>query len=183
MTLLLAGHETTATALAWTLDLLLHSPAAHERLVGEVDAGEHEYLGAVIEESLRVRPVVAFTGRELRAPATLAGYELAPGTTVMAAIYLAHTRADLYPDPYAFRPERFLGGGPETYSWIPFGGGTRRCIGAAFAQMEMRIVLETILRATRLEAARARPEPMARRNITLSPPDGVRARAWRRQGP
>ena len=138
MTLLMAGHETTATGLAWAFDLLFRAPQKLERLRAELAEGGHEYLDAVIEETLRVRPVVPFVGRELRAPAELGGYELPEGTVVMPAIYLAHTRQDLYPDPHAFRPERFLDGGPGHYSWIPFGGGTRRCIGAAFAQLEMR---------------------------------------------
>jgi cytochrome P450 len=175
MTLLLAGHETTATGLAWTFDLLLHRPDSLERLVAELDAGERDYLDAVIEESLRLRPVVPFTGRELRADAELAGYAMPTGTVVMAAIYLTHTRSDLYPEPYAFRPERFLGDErPETFSWIPFGGGTRRCIGAAFAQFEMRIAIETILRSISLRPASPQPERPVRRNVTLSPRTGTR---------
>jgi cytochrome P450 len=181
MTLLLAGHETTATALAWTFDLLTHRPDALDRLVGELDAAEIEYLDAVITESLRLRPVVPFTGRELRADAELAGYRLESGTIVMAAIYLAHTRADLYPEPYAFRPERFLGdGAPETYSWIPFGGGTRRCLGAAFAQFEMRVAIQTILRSVELSAASPGPEHPVRRNVTISPRHGTRVVAQAR---
>jgi cytochrome P450 family 135 len=175
MTLLLAGHETTATGLAWTFDLLFRNPDAFARLTDEVRAGEFEYLDAVIEESLRVRPVVPFTGRELREPAGLGGYELEAGTIVMAAISLTHTRPDLYPEPYAFRPERFLEGEAETYSWIPFGGGTRRCIGAAFAQFEMRVALETILRSCELRPGSDRPERAVRRNVTLSPAGGTLA--------
>ena len=157
LTLLLAGHETTATALAWTFDLLLHTPATLERLLAELDTGETQYLEAVIDESLRVRPVVPMTGRLLREPADLGGYDLEAGTVVFAAIYMLHTRPDVYPDPYAFRPERFLDDGPETYSWIPFGGGTRRCIGAAFAELELRVVLREVLRSVRLEAGGPAP--------------------------
>jgi cytochrome P450 len=175
MTLLLAGHETTATGLAWTFDLLLHRPEALERLRRELADGDQEYLDAVINESLRVRPVVPFTGRELREDSELGGYALASGTVVLAAIYLAHTRADVYPDPYAFLPERLLGdGAPETYAWIPFGGGTRRCIGAAFAQMEMRIAIETILSSVELRPAAVGLEKPVRRNVTLSPANGTR---------
>jgi cytochrome P450 len=172
VTLLLAGHETTATALAWTFDLLLHHPDALARLEADPVGG---YLDAVIAESLRLRPVVPMTGRLLRGPATIAGYELEAGTVVMAAIQLVHTRADLYEDAYAFRPERFLdGGAPETYSWIPLGGGTRRCLGAAFARMEIRIAVETILRSVELRAASPRLERPVRRNVTLSPATGTR---------
>ena len=174
MTLLLAGHETTATALAWTVDLLLHSPPALERLLSELDGDDDQYLDAVATESLRVRPVVPMTGRLLREPATLGGYELAAGQVVLAALYMAHTNADTYPEPFAFRPERFLADGPDTYSWVPFGGGTRRCLGAAFAQMELRVALRTILESVRLEAADPRPERMVRRNVTLSPANGTR---------
>ncbi len=180
MTLLLAGHETTATALAWTFDLLFHRPDALARLTEEVRSGEREYLDAVIEESLRVRPVVPFTGRELREPAELGGYELDVGTVVMAAISLTHTRAELYPEPHAFRPERFLEADTETYSWIPFGGGTRRCIGAAFAQFEMRVALETILRSCVLRPGAAQPERPIRRNVTMSPQNGTMAVLERR---
>ena len=174
MTLLLAGHETTATGLAWTFDLLLHTPGTLERLTESLEAGETEYLDAVVTESLRVRPVVPFTGRLLHEGARLGGYDHAPGTTVLAAIYMAHTNPELFPNPFAFRPERFIEEGPDTYSWIPFGGGTRRCIGAAFAQMEMRVALRTILESVCLEAADPRPERMTRRNVTLSPRGGVR---------
>jgi len=181
MTLLLAGHETTATGLAWTLDLLLHSPETLERLLAEIDAGETAYLDAVISESLRLRPVVPFTGRQLREPAALGGYELDSGTVVLAAIYMAHTNADTYPDPFEFRPERFLDDAPDTYAWIPFGGGTRRCIGAAFAQLEMRVALQTILSSAELRAASERLEAMTRRNVTLSPRTGTRAVLERRR--
>jgi cytochrome P450 len=174
MTLLLAGHETTATALAWTFDLLLRNPAALARLTEEVRAGEEEtYLRAVISESLRLRPVVPLAGRRLNSPLELDGYSLPAGTDVTPAIWLTHTRADVYPDPHEFRPERFLDDPPATYSWIPFGGGVRRCLGAAFAEFEMRVVLTEVLRACRLEAADPRPERIARRNITFSPARGT----------
>ncbi len=174
MTLLLAGHETTATALAWTFDLLLHTPATLDRLLAELETDETDYLDAVIDESLRVRPVVPMTGRLLRQDANLGGYDLADGTVVFAAIYMIHTNPEVYPDPYAFKPERFLEDGPETYSWIPFGGGTRRCIGAAFAELELQIVLREVLRSVRLEPADPRPQRMVRRNVTLTPADGTR---------
>lgn len=180
MTLLLAGHETTATALAWTFDLLLHRPEALARLCDELDRGDRGYLEAVIDESLRIRPVVPFTGRQLLADAELGGYALPAQTVVLAAIWLTNTVAEVYPDPYAFRPERFLEDAPDTYSWIPFGGGTRRCIGAAFAQLEMRVAIETILRSVALEPADPRPERPVRRNVTLSPARGTRVIAQRR---
>ena len=175
MTLLMAGHETTATGLAWAFDLLFRAPDKLERLRAEIAEGGHEYLDAVIEETLRVRPVVPCVGRKLSAAAELGGYELPADTVVMPAIYLAHTRPDLYPEPYAFRPERFLDGGPETYSWIPFGGGTRRCIGAAFAQLEMRVVLARCSARPSSVRPRIEPEPIVRRNVTLSPRNGTPA--------
>jgi cytochrome P450 family 135 len=175
MTLLMAGHETTATALAWSFDLLFRNPAAMERATAAAEEGDERYLDAVAEEALRLRPVVPFIGRELEAEMELGGWELPADTTVMPAIYLAHTRGDVFEDPYAFRPERFLDGGPETYSWVPFGGGTRRCIGAAFAQFEMRVVLRTILARAELRPATHRPEPMVRRNVTLAPRNGTPA--------
>ena len=175
MTLLMAGHETTATALAWAFDLLFRAPQKLERLRAEVAEGGHEYLDAVIEETLRVRPVVPFVGRKLQLATELGGYRLPEGTVVMPAIYLTHTREDVYTDAHAFKPERFLDGGPETYSWIPFGGGTRRCIGGAFAQFEMRAVLRTVLGQAELRPAKAEPEPIVRRNVTLSPRNGTPA--------
>ena len=180
MTLLLAGHETTATALAWAFDLLFRRPDSLDRLLTDVRTSDDDgYLDAVIAEALRVRPVVPFTGRQLREPAVLGGYELEPGQVVLAAIWLAHTRRDHYPDPYAFRPERFLDSAPETFSWVPFGGGTRRCIGAAFAQLEMRVVLRTILRERDLRPATTRAERPIRRNVTMSPAGGTPAIANR----
>src|SRR4051812_15326419 len=162
ITLLLAGHETTATALAWTMDLLLRHPAVLARLRAEVAAGDETYLRAVIQESLRLRPVVPLAGRRLGVDLRADGVELPAGTDVTPAIWLTHTRPDVYPEPYAFRPERFLERPPTTYGWIPFGGGVRRCIGAAFAEMEMRVVLRAILEGPPLRSAGARPERVAR---------------------
>ena len=173
MTLLLAGHETTATALAWTFDLLLRHPAALARLGTEVDAGEENYLRAVIAESLRLRPVIPLAGRRLRGELRVDGFTLPPGTDVTPSIWLTHTRADLYPAPLEFRPERFIDAAPETYAWIPFGGGVRRCLGASFAEFEMRVVLRETLRRCQLRGARRRPEGIARRNVTFSPRHGT----------
>src|SRR5881409_2269429 len=174
MTLLLAGHETTATGLAWTFDLLVRHPYALERLVAEVDAGEEAYVRAVVSESLRLRPVVPLAGRRLSTELRVDGHVLPPGTDVTPAIWLAHTRADRYPEPYAFRPGRFLENAPSTYAWIPFGGGVRRCLGAAFAEMEMRIALREILRRRSLRPASPVAERVARRNVTFSPSHGTR---------
>jgi cytochrome P450 family 135 len=182
MTLLLAGHETTATALAWTFDLLLRHPRQLARLRDELDAGEDEYLRATISESLRLRPVVPLAGRRLSKELVADGLELPAGTDVTPAIWLTHTRPDLYPEPFAFRPERFLGDGPETYAWIPFGGGVRRCIGAAFAEFEMRIVLRQVLGSCELRKETSEPERVARRNITFSPRDGTRVVLTARRG-
>jgi cytochrome P450 len=177
MTLLMAGHETTATGLAWAFDLLFRAPEKLDRLRAEVADGDGtEYLDAVIKETLRVRPVVPFVGRELREEAELGGYGLPAGTVVMPAILLAHTDPDVYPQPHEFRPERFLGDAtPDAFGWIPFGGGTRRCIGAAFAEFEMRVVLSTILQRVTLRPATDRPERIVRRNVTLSPRGGTPA--------
>jgi cytochrome P450 len=178
LTLLLAGHETTATALAWTVDLLLRYPAVLQRLGDEVDAGSGDrYLRAVIQESLRLRPVVPLAGRRLASELRVDGYTLARGTDVTPAIWLTHTRPDLYPEPLAFSPERFLEQPPTTYGWVPFGGGVRRCLGAAFAEMEMRVVLTEILRDRVLRPASADAERPTRRNVTLSPKHGTRITA------
>jgi cytochrome P450 family 135 len=185
ITLLLAGHETTATALAWTFDLLLGHPAALRRLTAEIDAADDEdtYLRAVISESLRLRPVVPLAGRRLASDLHVDGLSLPAGTDVTPAIWLTHTRADLYPEPFAFRPERFLERPPTTYGWIPFGGGVRRCLGAAFAELEMRVVLETVLRRRALSPASSRAERVTRRNITFSPRNGTLLRSKPRSAP
>lgn len=173
ITLLLAGHETTATALAWTFDLLLRNPVQLRRLQAELAEGGGEYLKAVISESLRLRPVVPLAGRRLRAQLRVNGYELPAGTDVAPAIWLAHTNAEIYPEPLQFRPQRFLERPPETYAWVPFGGGVRRCLGAAFAEFEMRTVLREVLTRCELRGARSSPQRVAMRNITLSPRHGT----------
>lgn len=173
ITLLLAGHETTATALAWTFDLLLRNPQQLTRLLADLADGSEQYLRAVVSESLRLRPVVPLAGRRLRSALHVEGYELPEGTDVTASIWLAHTRDDIYPEPFEFRPERFLDSPPETYAWIPFGGGVRRCLGAAFAEFEMRIVLREVLGRCELRSTRSAPERIARRNITFSPRHGT----------
>ena len=151
LTLLLAGHETTATGLAWTFDMLLHTPAVHAR----AREADDEYLDAVVKEALRIRPVIPGVGRVVRGqPFRLGGYEIPPGIEINPSIRVIHRRPDLYPEPFEFRPERFLGpDAPDTYTWIPFGGGTRRCLGASFALMEMRIVLRRVLERATLRAA------------------------------
>lgn len=175
MTLLLAGHETTATALAWTFDLLLRNPAVLANLRDEIRAAEggDAYLRATIAESLRLRPVIPIAGRILAEETEIEGYRLPAGTNVAPSIWMAHTRADVYPEPLVFRPERFLEDPPETYSWIPFGGGVRRCLGASFAEFEMRIVLTEVLRNFDLDSPSDAPERVARRNITFSPRSGT----------
>ncbi len=173
MTLLLAGHETTATALAWTFDLLLRHPEPLGRLRDSLEAGEDDYLRATISESLRLRPVVPLAGRRLSVDLETDDLRLPAGTDVTPAIWLAHTRSDVYPEPFAFRPERFLDDPPDTYAWIPFGGGIRRCIGASFAEFEMRIVLREVLTRCDLHKASPLPEKIGRRNITLSPRAGT----------
>jgi cytochrome P450 family 135 len=181
MTLLVAGHETTSTALAWTFERLLRHPAALLRAREDQDS----YLDAVVQESLRVRPVLPVVLRQLRAPVSLGGYELPAGVTLMPAITLLHKNPALFSDPLRFKPERFLDDGEGgAYSWVPFGGGRRRCLGAAFASLEMRVALRTILHATELRAERPADEPARNHHITLIPARGARVlRSGRRAGP
>jgi cytochrome P450 len=169
MTLLVAGHETSATALAWTLEALTRHPAALERLRDEVDAGDDNYLDAVIKETLRIRPVVPGVVRKLTAPLEIGGYEFPAGIRLAPNIYLTHRRADVYPEPARFHPERFLHRPPDTYSWLPFGGGIRRCLGASFALYELKVVIPTIIRNVTLRAVGDQPEPIRRRAITFVP--------------
>jgi cytochrome P450 len=175
MTLLLAGHETTAIALSWTFALLFAHPDAHARAVADARAGERAFLDAVITEALRLRPPIPAVVRQLQAPAEVAGYRLEAGTKVSPCIWLVNRREDLYPEPHAFRPERFLEDPPETYSWLPFGGGIRRCVGASFATTEMRVVLSALLARAVLRPADPPPRHSRRRAVVLGPPRGTRA--------
>jgi cytochrome P450 len=174
VTVLGAGHETTATALAWAMERLLRTPRVLARLRESIAAGEDDYLDATIKETLRARPVIVDVARKLTAPTQIGGYELPAGSFVLPAIAALHYREDLFPDPDEFRPERFLDGKTDTYVWIPFGGGVRRCIGAAFAEYEMQIVLRTILGRAQLSAPDPKPERVKVRNITLAPGKGTR---------
>ena len=173
MTLLAAGHETTAGALAWALERLARHPAVLERLREDGDA----YLDAVVKEVLRVRPVLSATPRKAAVPYTVGGWTVPAGIHVTPSPYLAHRRPELWPDPTAFRPERFLDGAPEPLTWLPFGGGTRRCAGAAFATMELKAVLATVAGSVTLRPDRPAGERMRRRGVTLMPARGGRVAA------
>jgi cytochrome P450 len=182
LTLLLAGHETTATGLAWTFDLLLHDARVMQRAAERDEA----YLDAVVKESLRLRPVIAGVGRVVKdEPFSLNGYEVPVGLEINPSIRTIHRRADLYPDPGRFVPERFLGagGGPDTYTWLPFGGGSRRCLGASFALMEMRIVLARVLERCALAAVDSDLAQAQFRMITLAPKGGVPVRQLQAPAP
>ena len=168
ITLLTAGHETSATALAWTFERLLRTPHALARLLGDLD--DEPYLDAVVKETLRVRPVVIDVARVAKRDVEIGGWAIPAETIVVPAIALVQLRPDLYPEPQEFRPERFLGEDqPPAYSWIPFGGGVRRCIGAAFAQVEVKTVLRAVLEKVRLAAPDPAPERQRSRHVTLVP--------------
>jgi cytochrome P450 len=175
MTLLVAGHETTASALAWAFERLSRSPQALGSLVEEIDAGTgDEYLMAVIYETLRRRPVLPNAApRLIMEEVEIGGWTYPPGACLLAHAYLIHHDPEIYPDPYAFRPERFLGTKPGTYTWIPFGGGRRRCLGAGFALLEMKAVLRRVLASHELRPARNAFESTRRRSITVSPGSGA----------
>jgi cytochrome P450 len=180
MTLLVAGHETTASALAWAVERLVRHPGALERLREEADAGGTEYADAVCKETLRLRPIISLVVRRLKEPMEIGGRLLPEGVTVAPCIYLVHRRADVYPQPLVFRPERFLEEAAGTYTWFPFGGGVRRCLGASFALFEMRIVLQELVARLDLRAADPRPERFVRRAITNAPQHGGEVVAERR---
>ncbi|MHB1537868.1 MAG: cytochrome P450 [Solirubrobacteraceae bacterium] len=180
LTLLLAGHETTATSLAWAFERLLRHPDKLARLREEASAGETAYADAVVKETLRLRPVLPVVVRRLAAPFEIRGYELPAGAAVTPCIHLVHRRPDLYPRPRSFEPERFLTQTPGTYSWIPFGGGVRRCLGASFAQFEMKEVLRAVVSTLDLRPVDAAPESVIRRSITLAPHAGALAIVARR---
>jgi cytochrome P450 len=175
MTMLVAGHETTASELAWAFERLAREPAVLDRLVAEIDADDgDEYLTATIQETLRRRPVLPNAEpRLVKQPIEIGGWEYPPGVCLIANAYLVHHDPDVYPEPYAFRPERFLDSPPGTFTWIPFGGGRRRCIGASFATLEMKIVLRAALTAYSIQPAPNGAELTRRRSITLSPKQGA----------
>jgi cytochrome P450 len=176
VTVLGAGHETTATGLAWAVERLAHNPAVLAKLRESLAAGEEDYLAATVKETLRARPVIVDVGRKLTAPATIGGYQLEAGSFVLAAIAALHYREDTFPEPAEFRPERFLDTKIDNYAWIPFGGGVRRCIGAAFAEYEMRTILREFVERAELRPADPAPEKVKIRNITLVPAKGTRVR-------
>ncbi len=191
ITMLIAGHETTATALEWTIYLVLRHPRVHVRMMEELKTvfghaggpgpldverlSRLEYTEAVIREALRLRPILPNVARKLRSPIRLRNHEIQAGTFVAPCIYLTHLRPDLYPDPHAFLPERFVGHKPDPYGWLPFGGGARRCIGMAFALLEMKVVLATLFQRAELSLPDLSDMPIVRRSITLAP-RGVRLR-------
>jgi cytochrome P450 len=177
LTLVLAGHETTANSLAWTWERLLRTPDAHDALRDAVRSGEdaEERVEATIVEGMRSRPVIPMIGRRVKEPWRLGSYAVPPETPVAMSILLVHHREDVYPQPFEFRPERWLGRKPGTYEWIPFGGGIRRCLGAALAMAEQRVVLEAMARRLDLEAEDPAPERALHRNVTMIPARGARA--------
>src|SRR4051794_18895362 len=171
VTLLAAGHETTAGSLAWALERLARSPG----VVARLREGDDAYLDATVKEVLRVRPVLSITPRKVVEPFAVGAWTLPPGVHVTPCLYLAHRRPEIWPDPTAFRPDRFLDGAPAPYTWLPFGGGVRRCVGAAFAAMELREVLRVVVRRRELRPDRPAGERMRRRGVTLAPARGARA--------
>jgi cytochrome P450 len=186
LTLVLAGHETTANSLSWAWERLVRTPAAHDRLRDAVRGGDAELSAKVVEqtitEAMRARPVIPIIGRRVKVPWRLGDYAVPADTPVTMSILLIHHREDVYPDPFAFRPERWEGHKPGTYTWIPFGGGIRRCLGAALAMAEQRVVLEAMARRLDLVADAPEPEHAVHRNVTMIPSRGARVVVLNRAG-
>jgi len=176
ITLMLAGHETTATTLAWAFDLLLHHPDTLRRVQAEALSGEEAFTTAVIRETLRVRPPAPLTSRVAAQPVSIGGYRIDAGTRIVVHIIAINRNPRTYEHPNEFRPERFLGARPDTYAWLPFGGGVKRCLGAAFSMRELITVLHTLLREGEFSAVDERPERIVRRSIMLAPRYGTRVR-------
>lgn len=185
MTLLVAGHETTATGTAWGFERLLRTPAALGRLSAEVAGGAHsgEYLDAVVKETLRIRPVITGAARKVTADLDVGGQRLPGGIFLVLYIALVQRDPAHYADPLAFRPERFLEGSPPAFTWIPYGGGRRRCLGAAFASLEMKVILATVLSRVELAPARPEAESLRVKHITTVPARGAEAIVKRRLVP
>jgi cytochrome P450 len=175
MTALVAGHETTASQLAWAFERLARERRVADKLVDEIDAGESdEYLTATVHEILRLKPVLPNAEPRLtKEQVTIGGFTYPAGVALLASAYLVHHDPEIYPEPYAFRPERFVGNAPGTYTWLPFGGGRRRCLGASFALQEMKIVLKAALSRFEVAAPSDAPEQTGRRSITFSPRGGA----------
>jgi cytochrome P450 len=171
-----AGHETTATGLAWAFELLLRNKPVLDRLRATLAEGDDSYLDAVVKETLRVRPVVPGIGRVVRGePFELGGYVIPVGVEINPSIAAIHRRGDCYPNPQAFRPERFLSDdAPDSYTWLPFGGSTRRCLGASFATFEMRVVIRRVVERAQLVTVDRRPERSVRKGVTIVPRRRVR---------
>ena len=176
LTLVLAGHETTANSLAWAWERLTRNPLAHERLLDAVrtDTDGDAVVEQTIIETMRSRPVVPLTGRRVTVPWQLGSYSVPAGTGVLISILLVHHRQDLYPDPFEFRPERWIERKPGTYEWLPFGGGIRRCLGASLAMAEQRVVLATMARRLDIACDDPAPERALHRNVTMIPRHGAR---------
>jgi len=176
LTMVMAGYETTTSGAAWALERLLHSPDVLERLTAEIEGGQDDtYLDAVVKETLRARPVVPVVARHLTEPIELDDYMIPAGTTLMVSIYLVHTDPETYPEPEEFRPERFLAGPPDAAAWIPFGGGVRRCLGARFAELELKVILTQVLASARLRATGRSAEGFKRKRFTFAPEGGATA--------
>ncbi len=176
ITLMLAGHETTATTLAWVVDLLLHHPDALRRVESEAISGAEAFTTAVIHETLRVRPPAPFTARVVAQPFRIGDYCVDPGTRIVLHIIAINRNPAVYERPNEFRPERFLDARPQTYAWVPFGGGVKRCLGASFSVRELITVLHVLLREGEFTAADEAPERIVRRSIMLAPRRGTRVR-------
>ncbi|MGH3867421.1 MAG: cytochrome P450 [Pseudonocardiaceae bacterium] len=180
VTLLLAGHDTTASALSWVFERLTRHPALLRRTAQAAADGDDAWLNAVCKESLRVRPVIFEFGRKLTAPVQLAGHRIPAGVILMPSINMVHHSSRHYPDPDEFQPQRFLDQRPDPAVWLPFGGGVRRCLGATFAQVEMRTVLREVLRRVELSPTTAPDEPGRPRHVTMVPRQGAMVTVRRR---
>src|SRR5262249_21713658 len=162
-----AGHETTATTLAWAVDLLLHHPDALRHVQSEAANGAEAFTTAVINETLRIRPPAPVTARVVAKPFRIGDYRVDPGMRIVVHIIAINRNADVYEYPHEFRPERFLGTRPQTYAWVPFGGGVKRCLGAAFSMRELITALHVLLREGEFAAVAEEPERIVRRSIML----------------
>ena len=181
LALLAAGHETTASTLGWAFERISRHPAVLEKLVAEADGDDNTYRQATIFEIQRNRTVIDFAGRHVAAPMyELGEYRIPQGFSIMISLLQLHTDPDVYPDPERFDPQRFVDNKPNTFSWVPFGGGTRRCVGAAFANMELDVVLRTVLRHVTIQTTDAPGEKWHNRGVAFTPKKGGRVTVYRR---